>query len=144
MRNILCPIDFSRGSGKALQSAATLARETGAALTVLFVNDPLLEVAGASTYNGRALRQSTETELRRFAQRAIAKSRGRTPTPKYIVTVGDPAEQIQKTARRLKSDVVVMGTHGATGLTKLLFGSTTEKFLGLATMPVLLIPPARG
>jgi nucleotide-binding universal stress UspA family protein len=143
VRDILCPIDFSPASGKALQYAARLARETGAALTVLFVNAPLLEVAGASAYDGRALRQSTESELRRFAQRAIAKSRGRRLAPKYIVTVGDPPEQIQKTARRLKSDVVVMGTHGATGLTKLLFGSTTERFLGLATMPVLLIPPAR-
>lgn len=143
MRDILCPVDFSRAAGRSLQYAATLARQTGGALTVLFVNDPLLEVAGTSAYDGRELRRSTESELRLFAQRAIDKSRGRALAPKFIVTVGDPAEQIQKTARRLKSDVVVMGTHGATGLTKLLFGSTTEKFLRLATMPVLLIPPAR-
>jgi nucleotide-binding universal stress UspA family protein len=143
-RHILCPCDFSRYSRKALQYAATLAAHTASDMTVLFVNDALLDAAGAAAYDERALKKASENELRQFVQRAIAGFHGKPLSAiKYSVTVGDPAEQIQKTVRRLRNDLVVMGTHGLTGLPRVLFGSTTEKFLRLATVPVLLIPRAR-
>jgi nucleotide-binding universal stress UspA family protein len=141
-RRILCPVDFSALSRRALQHAARLARQTGAELTVLHVDDPLLEAA-ARTYGRRTARASTLTQLQQFADRVLAgaetKPRSKV-TCTCVVAVGDPAEQIQKTARRLKSDLVVMGTHGLTGLAKVMFGSTTEQFLRIARVPVMLIP----
>jgi nucleotide-binding universal stress UspA family protein len=143
-QNILCPIDFSRPAGRALRYAGALAKQSGARLTVLFVNDPLLEIAGASAYDARAIRKSTEEDLRRFVQSAAGASRTRRRSAtQLMVAVGDPAEEIQKVARRLKDVCVVMGTHGLSGVRKVLFGSTTEKYLRLTTKPVLLIPPAR-
>jgi nucleotide-binding universal stress UspA family protein len=59
-----------------------------------------------------------------------------------VVAVGKPAQQILHTAREEACDLIVMSTHGLTGMRKLFFGSTTERVLRETTIPVLATPPA--
>ena len=138
-KSILCPVDFSSHSRQALRYAAELARRSGASLSAVFVNDPLLAEAAAAAYDTRELARRSERELRLFVGRAIGtKARaGVTCT----VFLGDPPAEIIKLARRARTDLVVLGTQGLSGASKLFFGSTTERVLRKASTPVLTIPP---
>jgi len=137
-RSILCPVDFSVHSRQALQYAAAVAKRFRGRVTVLFVNDPLLLAAARQAYgNERQLIEQSRTELARFVTRAL---RGPERMPP-IVAVGRPASQILATAKRLRSDLIVIGTQGLSGVQKLVFGSTTEQVLRRTTIPVLAVPP---
>ena len=140
-RHVLCPIDFSEYSRTALRYAFTLVRRNNGRLTVLFVNDPLLGTAAAAAgYDVSALTAKTGAELRRFAAGAI----GEGAAGAGIVTAfGHAAPQIQKAVERLAADVVVLGSRGLTGPGKWFFGSTTERVLRTARVPVLVVPKSR-
>jgi len=142
IRSILCPIDFSAPSRRALTLAGRLARKAGARLAVLYVNDPLLTTAGALAYDQTMLAARTERELRRFAARALGKAGASEVATEYMVTLGQPAQQIERAAARRRSDLIVIGTHGLSGVRKWFFGSTTEAVLRGARVPVLIVPPS--
>lgn len=149
-RHVLCPVDFSEPSRRALRYAAAFAAHVDASLSVLHVNDPLLSTAAAAAgYDEKRLRERTEKELRRFVSRSLS-ARGAAGRVEYFVALGDPAREIARHVRKLGAGLVVMGTHGLRGPRKLLLGSTTERALRSATVPVLAIPhhgprrPVRG
>jgi len=143
-RSILCPVDFSLQSRAALRCAVSLGRRFGADVTVLFVNDPILLAAAKAAYGGRRrFLDRTEGELARFVKQA-AGSGGESKDITLLVSVGDPAEEILRRAKRSRSDLVVMGSHGLSRLQKAFFGSTTEQVLRSAPVPVLAIPPSAG
>jgi len=105
---------------------------------VLYVNDPLLRAAARQAYgNERPLIEQSRAELVRFVSRALRGSERMPP----IVGAGVPASQILATAKRLRSDLIVIGTQGLSGVQKLIFGSTTEQVLRRTTIPVLAVPP---
>jgi len=137
-RSILCAVDFSVHSRQALQYAAAVAKRFRGRVTVLFVNDPLLRAAARQAYgNERPLIEQSGAELVRFVSRALRGSERMPP----IVGAGVPASQILATAKRLRSDLIVIGTQGLSGVQKLIFGSTTEQVLRRTTIPVLAVPP---
>ena len=137
-RSILCAVDFSVHSRQALQYAAAVAKRFSGRVTVLFVNDPLLFAAARQAYgNERQLIEQSRAELVRFAARALRGPERKPP----IVAVGNPATQILTVAKRLRSDLIVIGTQGLSGVQKLVFGSTTEQVLRRTTIPVLAVPP---
>src|SRR3954470_23597863 len=125
-QSILCPVDFSPQSRKALQYAINVARRFDGRLTVLFVNDPLLLAAAKAAHRGRrGFVDRTNAELARFVREA---SRSKAQPPQEVarvVSVGNPAEEILRQAKRLRCDLVVMGSHGLSGIKKVFFGSTT-------------------
>jgi nucleotide-binding universal stress UspA family protein len=141
--HILCPVDFSRHSRAALRYASALSERSGGELTVLVANDPMLAAAAAAALRDTwHLDDSTKSELRRFVYRTLgavgAKAR-------LDVVVGHPAEQIDRAARRVNADLIVMGTHGLSGPRKWFFGSTTESLLRRSRVPILAVPSrARG
>jgi universal stress protein A len=137
-RTILCPVDFSDSSRAGLRYAAAIARRFDGLVIVLFVNDPLLVAAAAAAYDERALVTTTIKELHRFVERTI----GRTLMPRTacLVAIGNPVREIQRTARRLDCDLLVMGTRGLAGVGRLFVGSTTDRVLRRATIPVLAVP----
>ncbi|HEY7059817.1 MAG TPA: universal stress protein [Vicinamibacterales bacterium] len=141
-KSIVCGVDFSRHSARALRYAAALARVKGAKLTVVFAVDPLLSTAAATAYNSRAIASSARTELHRFVRSALRKQR--TPGVGIIVEIGTPAATVLSVAGRLGADVVVVGSHGLTGLRKVFFGSTTEAILRRSPVPVLAVPRTRS
>ena len=142
-RSILCPVDFSPQSRRALRAAAATARHFSAGLTVMFVQDPLLVAAGSASYGERRFADRTRAELARFVHRAIPRQE-REQDISVLVCDGTPANEILRHARRMRADLLVMGSHGLSGIRKVFFGSTTEQVLRNATVPVLAIPASIG
>lgn len=144
-RSILCPVDFSPHSRDALQHAVATARRFGGRVTAMFVNDPLLLAAASGSSAGRQpFIERTRIELARFVNRAMASVRPRQDEIALVVATGNPADEILRTAKRLRSDLIVIGTQGLSGFQKLFFGSTTEQVLRRVAIPVLAIPPSKG
>jgi nucleotide-binding universal stress UspA family protein len=144
-RSILCPIDFSLQSRTALLYAMAMAQRFHGRLTAMFVNDEILLAAQNAAFRGRRrFVDRTTTELARF----VNASTKALPVPResirVVTSVGNPAEEILRQTKRLRADLVVMGTHGLSGLQKMFFGSTTEQVLRRAAVPVLAIPSMRG
>ena len=103
----------------------------------MYVTDPSLFLAAAAVLHWRPpFVRRTQTELERFVDASIAEDR----RPACSVLLGNPAAEILKAARRLKSGLIVMGTHGLKGFDKLFFGSTTDHVLRRVTVPLLAVP----
>jgi len=140
-RSILSPVDFSEQSRHALRWAAAFAARFGGRLTVVSVVDPLLAEAARARL-GRDLNLETEPALREFVATTWTSA---TPAPAQIVfrtAIGDAAGAILETAATESVDLIVMGTQGLGGLRKWLLGSTTERVLRRARVPVLAVPGA--
>jgi nucleotide-binding universal stress UspA family protein len=140
--SILCPVDFSEHSERALGVALDLASLTGAHLTIVHVVDALLDAASRASGNRRALEAQTQEELQDLLQR-LATAAGKEPQRIAIaLAVGDPAEQVLKQATECESDLIVIGTQGLEGAQRFVFGSTTEGVLRGSRVPVLAVPIA--
>ena len=138
MRSIVCGVDFSSGSKKALRAAVDLARTNRSALTVLFSEEPMLVAAAHAAGDARAAKATTTAALERF----IARTTRTQPAENVhaIVTEGTPADEILKAARREDADLIVVGTRGAGNIARLLLGSTAQRVLRRARVPVLAVP----
>jgi nucleotide-binding universal stress UspA family protein len=137
--SILCPVDFSPHSERALHYALDLAALTGARLTVLTVVDAFLDAASEAAGAGGVLSAQTQQELRSLLDR-VADGRPPHERMSIAVEVGEPAEKILEQVRECASDLIVMGTQGLEGTRRLMFGSTTEQVLRQSTVPVLAVP----
>ena len=139
--SILCPIDFSDGSAGALRYAAAIASHFLTRLIVLTVEDPLLTEAADLGTGIRWDPEDCKREMARFAARTLGPQSPSLAALEYDVAVGKPAPEILRVARERSCDLIVISTHGLTGLRKLFFGSTTERVLRETTRPVLITPP---
>ena len=137
---VLCPIDFSDASRGALRYAAAIAEHFYAELIVLAVNDPLLANAADVRFGPRWLQGRTEQELEEFVRKAFPGRTPQIPELQSLVVTGSPASEILDTARQRHADLVVMSTHGASGVRKAMFGSTTERVLRDTNIPVIVTP----
>lgn len=137
--SVLCPVDFSDASRGALRYAAVVANHLKAELTIMTVTDPLLREAAELSSSIEHLPEAINKELRRFVNKTF--EGGVTPDEmQLIVATGKPAVEILRVASERPASLVVMSTHGLTGVRKLFFGSTTERVLRETTVPVLLTP----
>ena len=142
IRNILCPIDFSEFSRRALDHAATVASWYGADLTVLYVHHvPLAAIAplsglGAVPAEPMALLPADRERLEKQVESAVPKRTGLAVHCR--IAEGDVATEIL--AEASSADMLVIGTHGRSGFEHLVLGSITEKVLRKARCPVLTIP----
>ena len=138
---ILCPIDFSDASRGALRYARVLTEHFGGSLIALAVEDPLLteaiDLGTGHVWNP----DDTRTELARFVKNVIGNLPMKASSIEYEVTVGTPAKEILNVARDKGCDLIVMSTHGLTGVRRMFFGSTTERVLRETTIPILATPP---
>ena len=139
---VLCPVDFSDASLSALRYARLVAEHFGTRLMVLAVEDPLLtEAVGLGTGTGWDP-GDTRRELETFAERGLGGDMPLSTKVDYEVAVGRPADEILRVAAEHSCELIVMSTHGLTGMRKLFFGSTTERVLRDTRVPVLATPPA--
>jgi nucleotide-binding universal stress UspA family protein len=142
IKHILCPIDFSDVSQHTIDHAALLARWYGARITALHIVSPVVipspDLVLVGDYGparpADELKDAHDQVAGRFASVRDAEV-------DVLVQTGQPARQIVATAKTLPADLLVIGTHGATGFEHLLLGSVTEKVLRQATCPVLTVPP---
>ena len=138
---ILCPIDFSDASVHAVEQAAAIARWSGATLTVLNVEHPIfMPVPTLPPPFDRIpdVRLSAVRERMTAFIRTASMDRIKTTT---MVDIGEPVAKILEHVASLPADLVVIGTHGATGFEHLMLGSVTETILRKARCPVLTVPP---
>ena len=138
--NILCPVDFSADSERALAAALALARATHGHVTLVTVVDPLLEAGASAAGADAALDAQTQQELRQLLARA---GPGLPPATVAAVSVrvGEPAKEILAQADDCNADIIVMGMRGLGRPQKLLLGSTSHDVLERAAVPVLVVPP---
>lgn len=141
--HILCPVDFSPHADAAIDLAARLATATSAKLTLIHVaTQPVLALPeGQVVFSAEQLADMTaqlKLALDRSAQRA--RDAGAKDVASQLVD-GTPAEAICRAASELAADVIVMATHGRTGLSHLLIGSVAERVVRTAPCAVLTIRP---
>lgn len=142
-QHILCPIDFSDGSHSALWAAVDLAKATSGAITLLHAfppprvgSDALSEIVQREAL--AELEAQTQRELAKWRDEALALGATRVDT---VALAGPPSEQIVKLAEREKTQVIVMGTHGRTGLQRAFIGSVAEKVVRHAPCGVFVVRP---
>jgi nucleotide-binding universal stress UspA family protein len=132
---ILFPTDFSEASQHALAWAASLARDNGATLVIAHVEEPPI------TYGGGEMYYPLEEPDRDTLRESLAHVMPADPLVlcEHKLLVGDPASAIVSAAESEGADLIVMGTHGRTGLTRLLMGSVAEAVVRRAPCPVLTV-----
>jgi len=139
IRTILHPTDFSAHSEYAFRLASSLARDYGARLIVLHVFErPLFIHGGVMT----APPEPPPPEEQRHTLREQLQ-RIKPPDPaisiEHLLEEGDPATGILQVAQERACDLIVMGSHGRTGLGRLLLGSVAEQVVRKAPCPVLTV-----
>lgn len=141
-RRILHPTDFSRASGAAFATALALVKENRAELVLVHVLIPPTPYIGEGYVSVRTY-QELQAAARRGAQRRLAKLLAKakkvTARVKAVLLEGVPYEQIVRVASRRHADLIVMGTHGRTGLAKLLLGSVADRVIPRAPCPVMTV-----
>lgn len=144
-RRILVPTDFSEPSSRALDYAAALAAGLGAAINLIHVlHDPFTAQAAWEFY----VPESPEVQERKYQDaraRLAALAEGAAARGVPIATevrLGNPMDEINAAAVDYGSDLIVMSTHGRTGLPHLLLGSIAERVLRTAPCPVLALRQA--
>ncbi len=143
IKRILTPIDFSPDSLHALRYACGLAAELGAQLLVLHVVDQTYlaatrELRVANPALAKLLDEQWESAHTQMA-RVAAGLMHRVPHCRTLVQRGSPPHMIVTTAQRSGADLIIMGTHGRTGLAHLLIGSVAERVVRSARCPVLTV-----
>jgi len=145
-KRIVVPVDFSDSSQRALQFAADLSKPFGAELIVLYVVEPVLYVvpdysgaqSSALAQLARDQMQAARAELARI-ERRYARRRIKLRTQ---IGNGRPAQVIVDAAKQAKADLIVMATHGRSGVSRLVMGSVAERVVRTATCPVLTLHSA--
>jgi universal stress protein A len=132
-RKILFPTDFSHTGDAALGLATSQARERAATLLIVHVEEPPAAYGGGEMYYG--MPDPVTEDLRKMLDE-VKPTDPAVPCERHLLT-GDPATVITKFAAEQGVELIVMGTHGRTGLMRLLMGSVAEAVVRRAPCPVL-------
>jgi nucleotide-binding universal stress UspA family protein len=142
LRHIVYATDFSRASAAAFTWAVDLAREHRARLAVVHVQTPVMPITGEGyippdTYEKveASLRVQNEKQLARL----VAKARRAGVRAEGVLATGTPHDQIVRVAKARRADLLVVGTHGRTGLARLFLGSVASRVIASATCAVLTV-----
>jgi nucleotide-binding universal stress UspA family protein len=142
IRRILHPSDFSRASSAAFTKAVEMAKTNRAELLVVHVVAPVVPMVGDG-YVSPKIYEEIEATARSQAQaqigRLVAKARKAGVRVKSLLMEGVPHEQITRAARSKRADLIVIGTHGRTGLAKFFLGSVAGRVVSIASCPVLTV-----
>lgn len=141
IRHVLCATDLSATSTRAVDTATTLAKALGASLTILHVLAPPIVVP--EQYLDAMALDSLQTRARAWALRELQKlsmraSRARVETA-VLLREGEPADEILRAGRGKKADLIVTGTHGRRGLSKMFLGSVAQRVATVASCPVVTV-----
>ena len=140
LRTILVPVDFSKEGDKALQYALRFADQFGSKLVLLHVVEPVV-YGGDFGYLPTAADTGEIVRAIRIKLDTLCVERGIAPRllEKTLVLTGKPFVEITDAARSLKADLIVISTHGYTGLKHAVMGSTSERVVRHAPCPVLVV-----
>ena len=144
LKRILVPIDFSEYSKNALQYAITLARQFSSEVILVYVVEPIVYPADLGF--GQMTMPNIEPELAQRGKAGLDQLVKDSVTgeisARTVVRTGRPFVEILTTAKDEHIDLIVIATHGHSGVEHLIFGSTAEKVVKRARCPVLMVRPA--
>ncbi len=142
IKRILHPSDFSRASAAAFRMAVELAKGNRAELVLAHVLAPVVPMVG-NGYVSPQLYEELEASARAQAQKQlaalVAKAKKAGVSAKTALLEGVAHEQIVRTARGKRADLIVIGTHGRTGMAKLFLGSVAGRVVSTAHCPVMTV-----
>jgi nucleotide-binding universal stress UspA family protein len=140
IKSILVPVDFSPASKKALDYAASVAKQFKAKLTLLHVVEPIATPDFIASFP-LALEDDQRTAAAMKEMERLVKSVRipRAAVEKILARSGRSFHEIAEAARTRKVDLIIISTHGYTGLKHALLGSTTERVVRHAPCPVLVL-----
>jgi nucleotide-binding universal stress UspA family protein len=144
-KKILVPVDFSEPSTRALDAAADLAKDYGAALTIVHVYEPLAIAVpeGYQLFTEDQLNRMFEELQRELAEQQRRAELAGAPRVDTELLHGFAVTEIQNFAQQCNFDLIVMGTHGRRGLSHAFLGSVAERVVRLAPCPVLTVRAPR-
>lgn len=145
IRSILLPTDFSECANYALSYASAFAREAGASIICVHVIEPVVPTVGYSGVTeplpmadiSEQLEESATRELPKIGQQEECSGLA----VEQVIVHGDAASEIVRVAKERQVDLIVISSHGRTGLGRMLFGSTAEQVVRHAPCPVLVVKP---
>ena len=143
IKKILFATDFSEGSSSSLPYAVSIAKQYGAKLYFVHVIYDVMKTSG--WYVPHVSMDELYKDMEKNAKAQLEKSfieeiRGYKDV-EHVVLKGTPYEEISRFAEENKIDLIVIGTHGKTGLDRMLFGSTAEQVVRHAPCPVITVRP---
>ena len=142
IRRIMHPTDFSRASSAAFKRAVDMAKGNRAELLLVHVMSPAIPIM-ADGYVSPQVYEDMEAAARAGSQKhlgaLVKKAEHAGARAKGLLVEGVPHERIARAARSKKADMVVIGTHGRTGLAKLFLGSVASRVLAVSPCPVLTV-----
>jgi nucleotide-binding universal stress UspA family protein len=142
VRRILHPSDFSRASGAAFARAVAMAKADRAQLLLVHVLAPPVPIAGEG-YVSPKVYQDLEASSRAYGQKRLsalqAKARKSGVKAVTLLLDGVAHERIARAAKSKKADLIIIGTHGRTGLAKFFLGSVASRVVAAAPCPVLTV-----
>ena len=142
MTRILHPSDFSSASRAAFAKAVEMTRASGGELVLLHVLTPVVPVVGEGYISPKAyddIVTQAETWARRQLGALVAKAKKAGVRARGLVVEGVPHDRIVRAARSTRADLLVMGTHGRTGVARFFLGSVAARVLATAPCPVLTV-----
>ncbi len=147
VRSILVPTDFSECARHAVPVAASLARLTGARVLCLHVVEPVVQPVGWTPVAepmpapelGERLEQSAGRDLPAFSKSEEFAGL----EVEDVIVHGEPAAEIVRAAEERGAGLIVISSHGRTGLGRIIFGSTAESVVRHARCPVLVVKPGK-
>lgn len=148
LKKILCPVDFSEYSYEALKYATHMVLKENASLYLIHIVDSRVYDYGGPIYEPETTDAKTmmnQESVKNLKDKLLAKVsneiEGKVET---VISFGVPFVEIIKTAKNYDIDLIVMGTHGRTGLAHVLIGSVAEKVVRKAPCPVLTVKTSRS
>ncbi len=147
IKKILVPIDFSDYSKSALKYSQEFSKYFDAEIILIYVIEPMIYPPDFSM--GQIAIPSIDIELDKRAKEELEKLKHNEISPdvksQIVIKTGKPFVEIIQTASELDVDLIIIATHGHTGVEHILFGSTTEKVVRKAPCPVLTLrEPFKG
>ncbi|HMA61506.1 MAG TPA: universal stress protein [bacterium] len=142
VKNILCPLDFSKHSMEALDNAIELSRQLSSKLILAHVITPIPVVptpSHPSEFDISSYREMLKDTANKNMDSIVKDKLPSEVEYKKIISSGDPAQEIDKIAQSEDVDLLVISTHGRSGLKHLIFGSVAEKIIRHSHCPVLTI-----
>ncbi|GAM11689.1 universal stress protein [Geobacter sp. OR-1] len=138
---ILLAVDFSDSSMNACEYALALATKFGSKLIIVHVINEPVDLRGfyVPHISFDRLEQEIEEGARKMMDKFVANSLGGFANFETLILSGIPYEEILKKSEEEHADLIVLGTHGRTGIDHLLFGSTAERVVRTAKCPVLTV-----
>ncbi|MGZ4117599.1 MAG: universal stress protein, partial [Bacteroidia bacterium] len=146
IKRILVPVDFSETSMEALNHAIYLAKITKASITMINVTETVQPVVVpvdypiAYSYNIETFEKAAITHSKQHLKKLTDKIKKKDNISiSFVATIGWVKDEIIETAKRIKADIIIMGTHGVKGFREFIMGSNTFRVVNESQCPVLSI-----